>query len=130
MSSTVFFISGPYPALTNLHVGHFAKADVVRAQRTRMTWSLLTLPFVVRGELQDVAARRERIFVLFERIGSRRLDEPDNLTSAFKPSRDAIAEWLHVNDGVNGPIEWKYSQRSPTGGELAGVMVQLAWGEQ
>jgi hypothetical protein len=53
------------------------------------------------------------------RVGSRRLDS-DNLQSAFKAIRDAVASWLGVDDGDYARVRWSYSQRP---GYVSGVKI-------
>lgn len=48
--------------------------------------------------------------VLLTRVGKRLLDT-DNLASAFKAIRDEVAAFYEVDDGPEGPIEWRYDQR-------------------
>ncbi len=55
------------------------------------------------------------------RIGSRRLDS-DNLQSAFKSIRDAVASWLGVDDGDYANVRWSYSQRP---GYVSGVKITI-----
>lgn len=47
--------------------------------------------------------------VVCTRIAPRKLDKEDNLPSAFKAIRDAVAEWLGVDDGGD-QVEWMYDQ--------------------
>lgn len=53
------------------------------------------------------------------RVGSKRLDS-DNLQSAFKAIRDAVASWLGVDDGDYANVRWSYSQRP---GYVSGVKI-------
>jgi hypothetical protein len=55
------------------------------------------------------------------RISSRDLDT-DNLAGSQKHVRDAIAEWLGVDDGPRGPVTWEYAQER---GKGWGVRVEV-----
>ena len=55
--------------------------------------------------------------IVLTRVAPRGLDG-DNLQSAFKATRDGVADWLGVDDG-NGLIDWQYVQRSGKAGEYA-----------
>lgn len=47
--------------------------------------------------------------VTLTRKGPRKLDT-DNLAGGFKAVRDAVAEWLGVDDSPDAPVEWRYEQ--------------------
>ena len=51
----------------------------------------------------------DRWTVSLTRISKGKLDEGDNLNSSFKFVRDAIAEWLGVDDGSDR-YDWRYAQ--------------------
>ena len=42
-------------------------------------------------------------------LAAKQLDD-DNLSSAFKAVRDAVAAWLGVDDSPRSPVRWKYAQ--------------------
>jgi crossover junction endodeoxyribonuclease RusA len=48
--------------------------------------------------------------LVLTRIAPRQLDG-DNLQSAFKATRDGVADWLGVDDG-HKQLDWQYRQRS------------------
>ena len=56
------------------------------------------------------------LVVVLTRIGPKLLDT-DNLAGGFKAVRDAIAEWLGVDDGPTSRVEWRYEQRRGKRGE-------------
>ncbi len=62
----------------------------------------------------------DSVVVKFTRLGGRRLDD-DNLRSAMKGVRDAVAEWLQVDDGSDVAV-WEYGQEP--GGPF-GVRIQI-----
>jgi hypothetical protein len=55
------------------------------------------------------------------RVGGKRLDD-DNLQFAFKAIRDAVAEWLRVDDGDTSSVRFRYDQRP---GYVAGVRIVI-----
>ena len=48
--------------------------------------------------------------IVLTRVAPRALDG-DNLQSAFKATRDGVADWLGVDDG-DSRLDWQYRQRS------------------
>ena len=66
-----------------------------------------TLPFAVP------------VRVRFVRVGRKKLDD-DNLAHCFKAARDAVADWLGVDDGDTAAVRWSYRQRP---GWKAGVRI-------
>lgn len=67
--------------------------------------------------------RYQRPRVTLTRIGSRLLDD-DNLRSALKAVRDAVAGWLGLDDGPRSPITWSYRQET-TRSPLWGVRIEI-----
>lgn len=63
---------------------------------------------------------RPPLAVTLTRLGGRRLDD-DNLAGAFKALRDAIADWLGLDDG-DPRLAWRYGQEP---GGPAGVRVRV-----
>lgn len=70
---------------------------------------------------KNVARSRPVLRVALIGLCSRELDD-DNFANACKPLRDAIAEWLGMNDSRKN-IRWTYGQ-CQTGGE-EGVIVRI-----
>jgi hypothetical protein len=62
--------------------------------------------------------------VKLTRIGPRKLDEGDNLSSAFKGIRDQIAKQLGADDGDTDTIRFEYAQM-PIGMREYGVRVTI-----
>lgn len=62
--------------------------------------------------------------VKLTRIGPKKLDEGDNLSSAFKGIRDQIARQLGVDDGSD-QVEFQYSQM-PIGSRDYAVKVEIS----
>ena len=89
----------PYrlPSMANARLHWVAKARIVKEQRQLVTMFLGRWP---RPELP--------VTVRLTRIAPRALDG-DNLQSAFKACRDAVATWIGVPDNHPG-IVWKYAQ--------------------
>lgn len=75
-----------------------AKARRVKKEREATGWSLL--PF---------KAPALPCVVTLTRVAPRRMDG-DNLQGACKAVRDAVADWLRVDDG-SPLITWRYAQR-------------------
>jgi hypothetical protein len=86
------------PSLANcrMHWRRLARLKQTQRAATRAALQGLTLP--------DLPLR-----VTITRVGPRRLDD-DNLASAAKYVRDAIAEAVGVDDG-SALYEWRYAQR-------------------
>lgn len=65
-------------------------------------------------ELQRYGARHGRpaipCSVLLTRLGPSQGLDDDNLVGALKSTRDAIAEWLHVNDRDRMTVRYLYAQ--------------------
>lgn len=61
--------------------------------------------------------------VRLTRIGPKKLDEGDNLSSAFKGIRDQIARQIGVDDGGD-QVEFQYSQM-PIGSRDYAVKVEI-----
>ena len=53
---------------------------------------------------------------------SRALCDDDNLADALKYVRDAVADYLGVDDGPAGPVRWVPAQEA---GDVAGVRIEL-----
>ena len=90
----------PYrlPSAPNLREHWAVKARRVKQQRGVVTMFLGARP---RPPLPTV--------VTLTRIAPRPLDG-DNLAGAFKAMRDAVAEWLGVDD-ADPRVTWAYAQR-------------------
>ena len=65
----------------------------------------------------------ERWTILLTRIAPRRLDS-DNLQSALKHVRDAVATWLGIDDGSDR-LTWEYSQERGVPHQYAVRMVMI-----
>jgi hypothetical protein len=74
-------------------------------------------------EYADAAMARQRIHVNMIRLNSSRMDT-DSLTASMKYVRDAISDWLGVDDSPNSPIVWTVSQNAD--GKLHGVEVRMS----
>lgn len=75
------------------------------------------------GICQPIRRRGVPSVVEFRRVASRLLDS-DNLAGAFKKLRDTLAAWFGVDDGPDGPIDWRYSQRK---GRERGIEVEFEY---
>lgn len=51
------------------------------------------------------------LLVTMTRVGDRRMDTGDNLAGSMKHVRDAIADWLGIDDGRDDLVTWAYDQR-------------------
>lgn len=100
------------PSVANLREHWSAKAKRTKMQRL-MAWAemrQMKLPPLIGP-----------VVVTLTRIGSKQLDT-DNLASAFKATRDGVADFFKVPD--NDPrIEWRYAQEF---GEVAYVRIEVA----
>lgn len=89
---------------------HWAsRARRVKAQRAATMLALRCSRIDPVDEYLDAA----RLRVLLVRIGPRKLDG-DNLQGALKAVRDAVAEWVSIDDG-NDWYEWSYAQQTGKG---------------
>ena len=92
-------------SVANLGLNRFAHARLSKAHRTR-----------ARSALAAVAMPPGLpLTVVLTRIAPRDLDT-DNLASAFKATRDGVADWLGVDDGSKD-LDWQYAQRRGGAGE-------------
>ncbi len=74
----------------------------------------------------DVAARlrsAKRLRVTFTRVGGKAMDT-DNLTSAFKYVRDAVAKWLRRDDGPKSGIEWTMPPEQESGAFAVRIQIE------
>ena len=87
----------------NLREHHFARARRVKGEKRVVTETLhYQRPRLVPPELP--------LTVHMTRIAPRSADD-DNLTAGFKATRDAIADWLHVDDG-DSRVTWTVGQET------------------
>lgn len=93
----------------NAREHHYARARRVAQERA-----------LVGRALAGTAAPSGPWRVAIVRAGPKSLDT-DNLASAAKAVRDAVAAWLGVDDGPEAPVAWEYGQRR--GGYLVEVSV-------
>lgn len=84
--------------------GHYARARRVKREKAEVGW-----------ELQRYAGKYKRppipCSVLMTRLGPSPGLDDDNLVGALKATRDAIADWLGVNDRDRMTVRYLYSQR-------------------
>ena len=85
------------PSMANLRLHWAAKARVVKQQREAVALALCGLP------RHTMPAK-----VTLTRLAPRKLDD-DNLASSLKGVRDAIAEWMKVDDGSD-QYQWVCKQ--------------------
>ena len=62
---------------------------------------------IVASALRTVERPALPCTIRLTRIGPGRMDS-DNAVGALKHVRDAIAQWLGVDDGPGGPVTWDY----------------------
>lgn len=86
-----------------------------RIRKTVCEW----LYFAARPDRPELPAT-----VRLTRLSSGQLDD-DNLLAALKPVRDAVADWLDVDD-ADARIRWQYAQRSTQRGKQAVAIRFLA----
>jgi hypothetical protein len=101
----LFTLTAPIATVSeaNQRENHHKKAARVKRQREALTAALQ------RTIDPSPFRQRPRLRVTFTRLASVALDS-DNLTTAFKACRDAVANWIGVDDGPRGPITWAYAQ--------------------
>jgi hypothetical protein len=84
---------------------HWAqKAKRARRERRATMWMLGSKP---RPELPCV--------VTFTRISPVNRMDSDGIVSSMKHLRDAVAEWLGVDDGQAAPVTWVYTPHCERG---------------
>ena len=115
---TVLSVEIPIKTVSELNRReHWAsRARRVKAQRAATMLALRCCRVQPREEYLGAMTIR----VLLVRVGPRRLDG-DNLQGALKAVRDAVAEWIGIDDG--DPIyEWIYAQET---GKPASVRIHI-----
>lgn len=126
----------PYPMIWAYTVANFSGAEqrlcvgmpirVVSEANGRDHWRVKSKR--VRGQRLAVAHYlpalkpdwRYPVRVTLHRLGIRELDN-DNLAGAFKAVKDAVAEWLGMDD-ADKRVEWSWSQ---TTGREYGIVVTI-----
>lgn len=99
-------------SVANLREHWARKASRTKTHRVT-TWSELRRTGVHPG--------RDPVRITLTRIAPRKLDD-DNLASAFKATRDGVADWLGCPD--NHPsLSWAYAQRKGRAHEYAAEVV-------
>ena len=92
------------PSLANARMHWATKARIVKEQRRQTSIHLL-----IRGvKWHAFSSSGHSFLVTLTRIGSRKLDS-DNLQSAFKAPRDAVAACIGLDDG-SPRWTWVYGQ--------------------
>jgi hypothetical protein len=87
-------------SVANLRMHWAVKARLAKSQRAKAFNALASI----------AAPPSLPITLVLTRIAPRPLDG-DNLQSAFKATRDGVADWLSVDDG-HKELDWQYCQRS------------------
>lgn len=91
-------------SVQNVSANRWAKAQRVKEERIALFYA-----WVMAGKPKPPAGLK--ISVKFVRIAPRRLDEGDNLPSAFKPMRDELAKLLGLRgDTQKDGVTWSYDQ--------------------
>lgn len=102
---------------------HWAKrAKRTKTQRTIVTTYLNHCGNKVRRELME----SPELLVRFTRISGKRMDT-DNLCTAFKHVRDAVAAWLKRDDNPDSGIEWELPPQQETGSP--GIRIEIIQNE-
>lgn len=94
----------------NLREHWVRRAKRAKQQREITTLYLSRCGQTVRRELME----SPRLLVRFTRISGKRMDT-DNLCTAFKHVRDAVAKWLRRDDGPGSGIEWELPPQQENG---------------
>lgn len=91
--------------------GRHSTWGAITGRRTReraATYAALESAAAVPHEARKVARAWGVWIVTFERHGSKRMDD-DNLQAGLKSVRDAVAEWLGLDD-ADERVWWRYCQ--------------------
>lgn len=140
MSEPFFQVSIPYrlQSWANTYQYHYARAARVKKEKAMVGLALLsasnarmvfsevnheTRSISFRGEKPDLTTTGQ---VHFTRVAPKELDS-DNLASAFKAIRDAVAKFIGVSDAPSGGINWTYSQEKS---KVYGVRIEFLKGAE
>ena len=104
------------PSVANLREHWSAKARRTKLQRTAAQLSC-----------RPARALLLPVVVVLTRVAPRPLDD-DNLASAFKATRDGVADALGIDDR-DARIAWKYSQLKPDKGQPTHVRIEILEGK-
>lgn len=96
-----------------------AKARRTKSQKFETAIALASAGSDVRHRLRGA----KRLRVKFTRIGGKTMDS-DNLCTAFKYVRDAVAKWLGRDDGPQSGIEWALPPGQETGQFAVRIEIQ------
>lgn len=99
-----------WPVVVSLPIRLVSEANArgtwARAKRTATARREVLTALLAESAPPEVGVR---LAVVITRIGTRPLDD-DNLASACKATRDAVAEWLQRDDG-DGSVAWYTRQQ-------------------
>lgn len=114
MAETFFQVSIPY-RLQSWANGAQGRHWAVKAARVKREHGMVNMALKC-GQSERMANLPTlvrlwgiKIEIHFVRIAPRELDS-DNLASAFKAIRDAVAKFIGVSDAPSGGINWTYAQ--------------------
>lgn len=94
------YVLFPLALVSNPREHHMARSRRVKAERLATLWALAA----TRTPKPELPCT-----VVLTRIAARDFDD-DNLAGAFKGVRDAVADWLGVNDRRIDLVAWEYRQ--------------------
>lgn len=112
-------VNVPVKVVSEMNSREHWSAKLKRKKSQQMA-TMLSLATLGMSPDQRKASFVKGATITFERIGGKRMDD-DNLRSAFKHCRDAVAKWLGIDDGSK-LLTWKYEQRTRTRKEKAACL--------
>ena len=111
-----FFVPVQTRSETNMR-GHWSDRYRRSRAQKRTVAGVLAIEGILKSPLPPP------VVVTLTRVGGRRLDD-DNLRGALKYVRDALAEWLGVDDR-DPRVAWRYDQLAVMDAEGVGVGVRV-----
>ena len=99
-----------------------ARSRRANSQKDVVRFHLLALGRGVRDRL----AAAPRLAVRFVRVGGRKMDS-DNLVAALKHCRDALADWLQIDDGSDW-YDWRWPTQEPGSGYAVRIELETGGG--
>jgi hypothetical protein len=94
--------------------GHWA----VRAKRVKGQRQAVAVALIATGRRGPMLALFAPLCITLTRVAPRMLDD-DNNAGALKATRDAVADWLGIDDGDTARLRFVTAQRKGKAGEYA-----------
>ena len=96
-----------------------------RRSKTQKELTRAYLALLGRG-VRDRLRASPRVVVRFVRVGGRKMDS-DNLVAALKHCRDALADWLQIDDGSDW-YDWRWPTQEPGSGYAVRIELEAGGG--